>query len=1126
MLHRPAVTTACFTHPMKIKIHFFLAALLALCCFANTQAQNRTITGVVVDDADSSPVGFATVSVPGTSLGTTTDNEGAFKLTVPASTGSLYVSMLGYTAQTVELGARTDLLIALAKESLGIDEVVVTGFQTLKKSTFTGSSVKLKTDDLQMSGETDISRMLEGKAAGVQIQNVSGTFGAAPKVRVRGVTSISGENKPLWVVDGVVLEDVVNISNDQLASGDPTTLLGSSVAGINTNDIESIDILKDAAATALYGARAMNGVIVITTKRGQEGRPVVRYSGNYTIRSIPAYDQYNIMNSADQMSIYAEMERKGMLKPDIVNNAAWGVYGMMYNRMQTYDPATGKFLLDNTYQARHDFLLSHAQANTDWFGLLFRHSLMNEHTVSVSAGSKYVKTYASVGFLNDPGWTVADKVNRYTANLRSDFILSKKFELSVLAQGSVRSQRAPGSLSQETNRVTGTISRNFDINPFSYALNTSRALRPYDEQGQKEYYQLNYAPFNILDELEYNKIDLDVIDVKAQAEFTYKIIEGLRYNFTGAVRYVKSKQTHEIHENSNMANAYRAAGNSTIRENNPYLYRDPDDPDSEPVVVLPFGGFYNTTENKLINYDIRNSLSYNKSWNDKHDLNVLVGQQVKYTDRTYNTNTGYGFMYDMGGTVNVDYRILKQMIESNFPYYSRSLTYDRFAAFYGNFDYTFDKRYSISGTLRYDGSNNLGTASGSRWLPTWNLSAKWNLGRERFMEPCAGWLDYFSVRASYGLTASMPPISNATAVYINTSTTRPGADIESSIVIDQLANQELTWEKSYQTNVGFDFSLFSGRLDFSFDYFIRNSFDLISVIKSSGIGGELYKYANVADLRASGYDISFGARPVVCKDFRWTTNLTFGYSHNKITRSDYENNIMGLTRSTGGNKQGYPVNSLFSIPFAGLDPATGLPMFYGPDGKKTFTADFQSTDTNYLKYEGPIDPKYTGGFNNTFTYKGLSLNLFFTFQAGNVVRLAPSFANSYDDTQAMPREMFARWTLPGDESRTDIPSIADNETLKQLVGIYPYNSYNYSTARVAKGDFIRLKSLSLSYDLPKKWMTATTFISSATLRFSVKNVCLLYADKKLNGQDPEFVNTGGVAQPIQRQFILSLDLAF
>ncbi len=191
--------------------------------------------------------------------------------------------------------------------------MVVTGFQQIDKSKFTGSAVTLKTDDVRIDGLPDVSRMLEGRAAGVSIQNVSGTFGAAPKIRIRGATSLNGDNKPLWVVDGVVLEDIVNISNDQLSSGDPTTLLGSAVAGLNPNDIETFDILKDAAAAALYGARAMNGVIVITTKKGKAGKPVISYSGNFSTQLKPSYKNFNIMNSAEQMSVLGELERKGYL---------------------------------------------------------------------------------------------------------------------------------------------------------------------------------------------------------------------------------------------------------------------------------------------------------------------------------------------------------------------------------------------------------------------------------------------------------------------------------------------------------------------------------------------------------------------------------------------------------------------------------------------------------------------------------------------------------------------------------------------------------------------------------------------------------------------------------------------
>ncbi|MDR2886105.1 MAG: TonB-dependent receptor plug domain-containing protein [Rikenellaceae bacterium] len=227
------------------------------------------VTGKVVDSEDGSPVAFATVTVKGTTVGVITNAGGDYNISVPGTSGVLVFSSIGYTTREETLGQRTTVNVRLDKSSVDIDEVVVTGFGDVKKETFTGSSVKLNASDLELAGTTDVSRMLEGKVAGVSIQNVSSTFGAAPKVRIRGVTSISGENKPLWVVDGVVLEDIVQISNDQLSSGDPATLLGSSVAGLNPNDIATFDILKDATATALYGARAMNGVIVITTKRGR-----------------------------------------------------------------------------------------------------------------------------------------------------------------------------------------------------------------------------------------------------------------------------------------------------------------------------------------------------------------------------------------------------------------------------------------------------------------------------------------------------------------------------------------------------------------------------------------------------------------------------------------------------------------------------------------------------------------------------------------------------------------------------------------------------------------------------------------------------------------------------------------
>lgn len=1103
----------------------FVCLFLVAIVTTTAQTHQTTLTGVVVDTSGEPLIGVS-ISIKGTNTGTITNADGKFTIsTAIKSTTTLVFSYIGMTPQEIKVGNQRTFKVELQEDSQQLEDVVVTGFRSISKTNFTGSASKLQSDDLKIKGVTDVSRMLEGQVAGISIQNVSGTFGAAPKVRVRGATSLSGENKPLWVIDGVVQEDVVNVTNDQLTSGDPTTLLGSAVAGLNANDIESIDVLKDAAATALYGARAMNGVVVVTTKRGTEGRPVVTYSGNFTIQLRPTYRDYDIMNSSDQMSIYAELERKGFLNSDIVNASNSGVYGKMYKLINTYNEDKGEFELPNTPEARKNFLQRYVNANTDWFDILFRNSLQQEHSINVSGGSQRVRSYASLSFLDDGGWTIADKVNRYTANYRNDYTISNKLKLGFQLVGSVRQQKAPGSLSRRSNTVEGTYDRDFDINPFSYALNTSRALTCYNPDGSLEYFTSNFAPFNIINELDNNQINLKMADIKAQFELNWEIVKGLKYEFTGAIRYVKSDREHMIKENSNMAEAYRADYTSTIRAKNKFLYSDPDNPNLEPYSVLPYGGFYNRTENQLSNYDVRNSLKYNKSFG-KHDINMILGQQIKFANRQNFSNTGYGYQYDEGGTTSVDYRILKMMLESNFDYYAMSEERDRFSAFYYNIDYGYDKRYIVSAAVRYDGSNALGTSRTARWLPTWNFSAKWNVMNEEFMQD-THWIDQLSLRASYGLTAAMNNSASASAKFLNVNSNRPhGNEIESTITLDALENKELTWEKGYLANIGLDMGLFNRRLDIILDCWWRKGFDLISSLKTSGVGGSLYKKANYADMKSHGVELTIGFTPIRNKVWGWNSNFTLGYSTTKITNSKNLPTIYDLTNSNGGNLSGYPVNGLFSIQYVGLNHNNGVPTFINEDGKVSSNVYFQSTNVDYLKFEGSVDPKYTGGWSNTFRWKDLSLNVFLTYQAGNKIRMAPQFSSSYNDLDAMSSTFLDRWTMPGDEKYTNVPSIIDAKTKSDLTGSYPYNAYNYSTERVANGSFIRLKTLSLSYRFPKTLQEKTGFLSNLAITLAGSNLWLIYADKKLNGQDPEFYNSGGVAQPMSRQFTIALNVGF
>lgn len=302
----------------------------------------------------------------------------------------------------------------------------------------------------------DISRGLEGRAAGVSIQNISGTFGTAPKIRVRGATSIYGNSKPLWVVDGVIQDNIVDVGADALSSGDAVTLISSAIAGLNPDDIESFQILKDGSATSIYGAKAMAGVIVITTKKGKQGSSSFSYTGEFTVRMKPHYNTFNIMNSQDQMGIYQELREKGWLNFSTTYRASnSGVYGKMYQLTHSYNPVTGQFGLANTPEARAAYLQQAELRNTDWFDQLFSNSLMMNHSISMSTGSEKSSSYISISMMNDPGWMKQSQVSRYTANLNNTYNLSKEFSFTGIANASYRKQRAPGTLGQSSDAVSG-----------------------------------------------------------------------------------------------------------------------------------------------------------------------------------------------------------------------------------------------------------------------------------------------------------------------------------------------------------------------------------------------------------------------------------------------------------------------------------------------------------------------------------------------------------------------------------------------------------------------------------------------------------------------------------------------
>ena len=1105
----------------------FLLTLLCAVLSANIAfAQNASVQGTIVDE-NGEPVIGASVFIKGTKTGAVTDIDGKFSLKSSAGK-TLVITYVGY--EKTEATAKDGMKIMLTPTSHALGEVVVTGMQKMDKRLFTGATAKIDADKAKLDGIADVSRALEGRISGVSVQNVSGTFGTAPKIRVRGATSIYGDSKPLWVIDGVIQEDAVDVSADDLSSGDAVTLISNAIAGLSADDIESFQVLKDGSATSIYGARAMAGVVVITTKRGKAGRSTVNYTGEFTYRLKPSYSQYNISNSQEQMGIYKEMEEKGWLEfSTLANSSTSGLYGKMYNLIAQYDKTNGQFGLPYTEAAMNQYLQKAEFRNTDWFDLLFNSNIVQNHSVSISSGSDKAALYASISVMNDPGWTKDSEVERYTANMNATFNLSKNLSLSILTNGSYRDQKAPGTLARTTNVVDGSVNRSFDINPFSYAMNTSRTLDP------NETYTRNYAPFNIFKELDNNYIDLSVADMKFQGELSWKPILGLEFHLLGAYRVQKTSQEHFILNESNQAEAYRAGvDDQNIMYSNPYLYQDPDKPNSLPISVMPTGGIYTRDDYTVKQFDFRGTVQYNKVWNDTHIMNLFGGMEANRTDNDQMMHSDYGVDYNNGRLVTITPEFYKQAKEEGTVLSSFSRAWTRNLAYFLSGNYSYKGRYTINLTGRYEGSNKLGRSRSARWLPTWNVSGAWNAHEEEFfkrwMQKTDGAVSHLSLRASYSLTADRGPswVTNALPVIYATNIWRPQGDqVETGLYLNDLANDELTYEKKHEINFGLDAGFLRNRINFNFDIYWRNNYDLIGIIETQGVGGIIAKYANVATMKSSGVEATLSTRNIEKKDFSWTSDLTFSYATNEITDLDSRSSVIDLITGTSTThfRQGYPVSALFSIPFVGLNDE-GIPQFINEDGEITTTdINFQEYDKiDYLKYEGPTEPTITGGFNNTLTYKNWRLNIFITYSFGNKIRLDPVFSAAYSDMSAMPKEFKNRWAVPGDEAHTDIPTIA---SMRQYINdnnlSYAYNAYNYSTARVADGGFIRLKDVSLTYDLPKKFLNKIG-LSTASVKLDATNLFLLYSDKKLNGQDPEFVNSGGVATPMPKQFTFTLRL--
>ena len=908
----------------------------------------------------------------------------------------------------------------------------------------------------------------------------------------RGQTSINQEAKPLWVLNGVILQDEIDLKPEDLVSEDAKLLIASAIPGLTAESIESFRVLKDASATAVYGPRAIAGVVEVVTKKGAVGASSFTYTNESTFRLIPTYDQYNIMNSQEQMSVIQELMQGGHYEfQNVVTQKNKGVVGKMYELFYELD-GHGNSRVLNTEAGRRAYLQEAERRNTNWFKQLFQTSVMQNHTLSFSSGNERSTYYASLSLLSDPGWQKGNKFSQYATNLNANYNLSSKVRLGLITDLSYRDQTAPIQ----------------DV--YNYALNHSRTL------SAKDYYTTNYAPYNIFNEIDNAYIDTDIATLRIQGQLSWKITPKLEAGLMGAIRYQSNTQKTEYKENSNWVLSYRAMPNTTVRDNNTNLYKDPNDPFALPIVALPKGGIREKRDKTSLANNLRATLSYKDTFAEGlHSIALFGGFEMDNAKNTNDMNRNYGLLYNAGNYASFSYLMFKKLQEEFRNYYTIADTENNNQAFFANASYTFNGRYTANGTLRYDASNAFGPSRYLRWMPTWNTGVKWDVTQEKFftfLKP----LSHLSLKASFGVTAVAPSVSNSLEqLYIN-NPWRNSAQRELGLEIQNIANHDLTYEKNQELNIGADIGFLDDRINLSVEWFHRHSYDLIGDIVTQGTGGFTTKKGNMAQMHIRGLEIGLETTNLKTADFSWKTSFIYSRAKNEITEllttptiRDMIGYSTSATSQGGFARAGYPLKSIFSVPFNGLNDR-GLPTFLDERNQSTIGGiRFDSRNVDFLKYAGTLIPTDKGSFSNTFHYKGISLGVVLTYSYGNVVRLR-KLSNIYTDYGNLPRELNNRWQFAGDEAKTNIPVVYTTYT-QQVYGyneiIQAYNTYDYSDIRIAKGDNIRLKEISLGYTFDKDFLRATR-IRQLSVKLQATNLALLYADKRLNGDDPDYLANG------------------
>ena len=1077
---------------------------ILLCLFIgilSMAAQTRTVTGSVFDKADNQPVIGATIAVmsaQGTvAHGTTTDLDGKFKLEVPSGTQNLTCRFMGYTTTTIHLQTGKDnYTVYMENDSKQLNELVVTGYQAIDRRKLTSAVTTIKMSDEIIGGVNNIDQALAGQIAGLSSVTSSGSPGAPVKLRIRGTASLSGTQDPLWVLDGIPLEGTDIPSMEDLQDID--NIYQTSIAGINPQDIESITVLKDAAATAIYGARAANGVIVITTKKGKAGKPQINFSMKLTYNPKTDIDRLNLLNSDEKVDL-----ELGLLQSD---------YTYRENKGDVARIIAGYGLTDAYKAGGWNALSPEAQAdinalravNTDWNDILFRGVFNQEYNVSLSGGSEKATYYSALGYYVEQGNVESVKNDRFNLTLKTDYRINSKLKVGASVFANRRKQRS-----------YLTYNEGF-TNPVYYSRIANPYMRPFDDEG-------NYIYDTNVQHRQGDDIvpDFNIFEERANTsnENTFTSLMSIFDAEFKWDEHFKVTSQFGLQWDENMIEKYAGQDSYAMR-------REKEQHQYNGTTVLPEGGSNKITENHSSQWTWKAMAEYQNRFKDIHELELMAGTEIRHNEDKSLYSAVYG--YDARTLTSKPIIFPNEEKAESVPLHTETYLENAFVSWFATGSYTLLHRYTLGGSIRFDGSDIFGVAKKYRYLPLYSVSGLWRISDEPFMKNVTV-INHLGLRASYGLQGNIDKNTSPYLIGIYDQTTILPGNSEDAIRPSSAPNPDLRWEKTQSANIGMDLSLWDNIISLSVDYYYRKGTDLIGLRMLPLETGYTSTTVNWAQRENEGVEVALTTRNIHTKDFTWFTNLNFGYNDNTVLRETVAENAIKPSR------EGYSVGAIFAYKTAGLDDE-GYPLFLTQDGRKVTATEFFKLNNagastlsaeeqrNLYSYIGSTEPKVSGGFMNTFKYKRVTLGINCIFNFGMYVQTTPTYdPTNYDRGLNSNRDILNRWTP--DHTNTTLPKLMtenDGRTGEYL-RYKEQNLFRELDIWVKKQNYFRFESIRLGYELPEKWLKPVG-IKSASVSLEGRNLWVI-ASNYHNYLDPETMGNP-YAAPIPKSFIFGLNVNF